>query len=66
MPENNLSNSLTTNRSKEKFMANPIERHDTAAWRADIKELKAESKVQIPTEESVLQAKEWVDSNSLS
>ncbi|NMA68524.1 MAG: DUF3787 domain-containing protein [Desulfitobacterium sp.] len=54
------------NRSKEKFMANPIERHDTAAWRADIKELKAESKVPIPTEESVLLAKEWVDTNALS
>lgn len=57
---------MTENKSKEKFMANPIERHDTAAWRADIKELKAESKVAIPTEEAVYQAKEWVDTNSLS
>ena len=57
---------MTENKSKEKFMANPIERHDTAAWRSDTKELKAESKVQIPTEESVYQAKEWVDTNSLS
>lgn len=54
------------NQPKEKFMANPIERHDTAAWRSDIQELKAESKVPIPTEDSVAEAKDWVDTNSLS
>lgn len=57
---------MTKNKSKEKFMANPIERHDTAAWIADTKELKAESKVPIPTEDSVAEAKDWVDTNSLS
>ncbi|MEL7657682.1 uncharacterized protein DUF3787 [Desulfitobacterium sp. LBE] len=57
---------MNENKSKEKFMANPVERHDTAAWRADIKELKAESKVAIPTEDSVAEAKDWVDTNSLS
>jgi hypothetical protein len=54
------------NTSKEKFQANPIERHDTAAWRGHIEEVKSDSKVPIPSEESVLEAKEWVDSNSLS
>jgi hypothetical protein len=57
---------MTENRSKEKFIANPIERHDTAAWRGKIKKTKPESNVPIPTEESVYQAKEWVDTNSLS
>lgn len=57
---------MTENKSKEKFLANPIERHETAAWRAKTKKTKPESNVQIPTEESVYQAKEWVDTNSLS
>jgi len=54
------------NTSKEKFQANPIERHDTAAWRGRIESVKPESNVPIPSEESVLEAKEWVDTNSLS
>lgn len=57
---------MTENKSKEKFMANPIERHDTAAWRGNIQSTKPESNVPIPDEESVFQAKEWVDTNSLS
>jgi hypothetical protein len=57
---------MTENKSKEKFQANPIERHDTAAWRNKIESTKPESNVPIPSEESVFQAKEWVDTNSLS
>lgn len=54
------------NQSKEKFLANPIERHDTAAWRGHIESTKPESNVPIPSEEAVIEAKEWVDTNSLS
>ncbi|MEL1133596.1 DUF3787 domain-containing protein [Desulfitobacterium sp. THU1] len=61
-----MTDKSSYNQPKEKFMANPIERHDSAAWRAEIKELKAESKVAIPTEDSVDEAKDWVDNNSLS
>ena len=57
---------MTENNSKEKFLANPIEKHDTAAWREHIESVKPQSKVSIPSEESVLNAKEWVDTNSLS
>lgn len=57
---------MSENRSKEKFMATPIERHDTAAWRGHIESVKPESNVAIPSVEAVIEAKEWVDTNSLS
>ena len=57
---------MADNHSKEEFQANPIERHDTAAWRGHIESIKPESKVPIPSEEAVMEAKEWVDTNSLS
>jgi hypothetical protein len=57
---------MAENRSKEKFLANPIERHDTAAWRGHIERMKPESNVQIPSEEAVIEAREWVNTNSLS
>ncbi|MPM44118.1 hypothetical protein SDC9_90796 [bioreactor metagenome] len=57
---------MVENRSKEKFLANPIERHDNAAWRGHIVKTKPESNVQIPSREEVESAKEWVDNNSLS
>jgi hypothetical protein len=47
---------------KEKFMAMPIEKHDTAAW-ANIEKTKDVSKVTIPSELQVGNAKEHVDSN---
>ncbi|HZK24717.1 MAG TPA: DUF3787 domain-containing protein [Oscillospiraceae bacterium] len=50
------------NKEKEKFMAKPIEKHDTAAW-ADREEIKRKSKVTIPHEVDVRNAKEYVDSN---
>lgn len=47
---------------KEKFMAQPIEKHNTAAW-ADIEEIKQKTKVTIPHEVDVRNAKEYVDTN---
>ena len=57
---------MTENKSKEKFLANPIEKHDTAAWQGHIESVKPQSNVPVPSEESVQNAKEWVDTNSLS
>ena len=57
---------MTENRSKEKSLETPIERHETAAWRAHIESTKPESKVPIPSEESVIEAREWVNTTSLS
>ena len=53
---------MAKNKNKEKNMAMPIERHDTAAW-ANINKMKASSKVNIPDEIQVRDAKEYVDSN---
>ncbi|KAF5042505.1 hypothetical protein SDC9_91601 [bioreactor metagenome] len=53
---------MAKNKSKEKNMAKPIENHDTAAW-ANQSNLKAVSKVNIPDEIQVRNAKEYVDSN---
>ncbi|MCR3921678.1 MAG: DUF3787 domain-containing protein [Firmicutes bacterium] len=47
---------------KEKNTATPVEKHDTAAW-ADIEKTKSKSKVSIPHEANVKNAKEYVDSN---
>lgn len=55
---------MSDNHPKEDKPA--IERHDTAAWRGHIEKLRPESKVPIPSEEAVMEAKEWVDTNSLS
>lgn len=40
----------------------PIERHETAAW-ANIQETKPVSRVTVPSEREVRNAKEWVDTN---
>lgn len=53
---------MAKNKFKEKNMAKPIENHDTAAW-ADQSSLKAVSKVNIPGEIQVRDAKNYVDSN---
>lgn len=53
---------MAKNKFKEKNMAKPIENHDTAAW-ANQSSLKAVSKVNIPDEIQVRNAKEYVDSN---
>lgn len=53
---------MAKNKAKEKNMAMPIESHVTAAW-ASQAELKPDSKVNIPDEIQVRNAKEYVDSN---
>jgi len=53
---------VAKNRFKEKFMAGPIEKHDTAAW-ANTERTKEVSNVTMPSEMQVLDAKEYVDSN---
>lgn len=47
---------------KERFMAEPIEQHETAAW-ANIESVKEISNVAIPNVTEVINAKDWVDSN---
>lgn len=53
---------MAENKIKEKFMSIPIENHETAAW-ANIEEQKPVSKVTIPSELEVRNAKEYVDTN---
>ena len=53
---------MAKNRTKEHSMETPIEKHTTAAW-ADIEEQKIVSRVPIPDNKSVKNAKEWVDTN---
>ena len=53
---------MNENRRKEVFMQKPIERHDTASW-ADVEKTKPVSKVLVPKEIGVLNAKEYVDEN---
>ena len=47
---------------KDTFMAKPIERHDTAAWANHVR-TKPVSKVIIPDEIDIRNAKEYVDTN---
>jgi hypothetical protein len=47
---------------KEKRLEMPIENHDTAAW-ANVNKSKRVSKVNIPDETQIRNAKEYVDSN---
>lgn len=54
---------MAKNKRKDHFMAAPVERHDTAAWRNHIVDVKPQSNVGIPSELDVRNAKEWVDSN---
>lgn len=53
---------MSDNKIKDKNIAIPIENHDTAAW-ANQSSHKAVSKVNIPDEEQVINAKDYVDSN---
>ena len=53
---------MADNKYKEKNMATPVEKHDTAAL-ANIKETKPVSNVTIPAETQVRNAKEHVDTN---
>lgn len=47
---------------KDSFMEVPIEKHETAAW-ANIHKTKPVSRVTVPSERSVKNAKEYVDGN---
>ncbi len=53
---------MATKKDKEKFAVPPVEKHDTAAW-ANIQETKPVSRVTVPSELQVKNAKEYVDSN---
>ncbi|GAA0737018.1 DUF3787 domain-containing protein [Clostridium oceanicum] len=48
--------------SKNKFKNRPKEQNVTAAW-ADIEKTLPHSKVPVPSENAVIDAKDWVDSN---
>ncbi|SHK04459.1 CDIF630_02480 family spore surface protein [Paramaledivibacter caminithermalis] len=53
---------MVANKHKEKNMATPIEKHETAAW-ANIESVKKDSRVPLPSTFEVENAKEWVDKN---
>ncbi|MBC8061521.1 MAG: DUF3787 domain-containing protein [Clostridiaceae bacterium] len=53
---------MTKNKSKENNVKEPIEKHDTAAW-ANLSEEKPVSKVSVPSDFEVTNAKLWVDEN---
>lgn len=53
---------MPKNKPKAYQMSKPIENHETAAW-ANIDQLKEESRVPIPNEAEVINAKKWVDTN---
>lgn len=53
---------MANNKYKEKHMAQPIENHSTAAW-ANQSQLKAVSKVNIPDEQQVEDARDYVNEN---
>lgn len=53
---------MAENKHKQKNMAMPIEKHNTAAW-ANIEKRKPESGISIPNEAQVKNAKEYADAN---
>ena len=53
---------MAKNRFKEKNMSSQIENHKTAAW-SNVSSSKKASKVNIPDDIQVRNAKEYVDSN---
>lgn len=53
---------MDKNNYKEKHMAHPIESHKTAAW-ANQSQFKSVSKVNIPDEEQVENARDYVNDN---
>lgn len=55
---------MTENKKKQRFMALPIEKHESAAWVNSSRDVKPLSQVVIPTEYDVQNAKEWVDNGS--
>ena len=55
---------MDKNKKKQKHIENSIKKQNLAAW-ADIERLEPISKVPIPSEDQVINAKEWVDKNQL-
>ncbi|ACV61050.1 hypothetical protein Dtox_0087 [Desulfofarcimen acetoxidans DSM 771] len=53
---------MAENKYKEKNLSKPIEQHVTASW-ANIDKMQPVSKVAIPGDQEVGDAKEWVDKN---
>lgn len=53
---------MADNKFKEKMMEMAIENHRTASW-ANIEKLKNVSRVSLPTDFEVENAKGWVDEN---
>lgn len=53
---------MSKNKFKQKDMAVPIEKHQTAPW-ANMESIKRISRVYRPSEMEVWNAKDWVDSN---
>ncbi|MCX8131502.1 MAG: DUF3787 domain-containing protein [Clostridia bacterium] len=53
---------MSENKHKEKHMRIPVENNSTAAW-ANVNEIKPVSKVNIPDEVQIRNAKEYVDTN---
>ncbi|NLY11786.1 MAG: DUF3787 domain-containing protein [Firmicutes bacterium] len=53
---------MKNDKVKRKHQAKPIERHDTAAW-ASIAYEKEKSKVTVPAEFEMANAKDYVDEN---
>lgn len=53
---------MAENHYKEFHMRTPVENHATAAW-ADMARLKDVSRVSIPDEMQVMDAKDYVDEN---
>ncbi|SHK20961.1 protein of unknown function [Geosporobacter subterraneus DSM 17957] len=53
---------MAENRFKEKNLAIPIENQRTAAW-SNVEKMKEESRVPIPSDVQVKNAKEYVDTN---
>lgn len=57
-----MEDSMSKNKFKLKNVKIPMENHQTAAW-ADAEKLKTDSKVNIPNEVQVRNAKEYVETN---
>lgn len=53
---------VMSRKKKDQNPCIPVEKHDTAAW-ANIENMKSHSKVTIPSDYQVINAKEYVDEN---
>ncbi len=50
------------NKKKDYNQGVPVEKHDTAAW-ANIERKKSRSQVAMPSDEQIINAKDYVDTN---